>query len=99
MCSTLARLEKLVSSRLSARPPGSYTAALAARGTAYVARKVGEEAVELAVEAARGDRRRVVEEAADLLYHLVVLLRMLGLSLRDVEAELEARMRGEGRGR
>ena len=90
----LHELDRVVEERLRGASTGeSYTASLAARGREYVARKLGEEAVETIVEAVRGDREALRREAADLLYHLIVLLRVSGLSLRDVEEELEARAR------
>jgi phosphoribosyl-ATP pyrophosphohydrolase/phosphoribosyl-AMP cyclohydrolase len=87
----LSELESIVAQRLQAAPDGSYTASLAAGGTLKVAQKLGEEGVELALAAAAQDTTRVVAEAADLLYHLVVLLQLRGLRLVDVVAELERR--------
>ncbi len=87
----LAELERIVASRLAEAPEGSYTARLAARGTTKVAQKVGEEGVEVALAGAAEARERVVEEAADLLFHLLVLLRVRGIELGDVVAELEQR--------
>ena len=88
----LERLEEIVDQRLRDRPPGSYTARLAEGGLPLVARKVGEEAVETLVEALGGSRERLVEEAADLLYHLIVMLRLRGVSVREVLGELGRRM-------
>ena len=87
----LEQLERVIDERISSMAEGSYTAELARRGRDYVARKVGEEAVETIVEALRGDREALRREAADLVYHLLVLLRLSGLSLGDVVGELEAR--------
>ena len=75
------------------RPTGSYTARLAAQGMLKVAQKLGEEGVELALAAAAQDQARVTAEAADLVYHLLLLLAMRELTLADVVAELERRHR------
>ena len=91
--SFLGTLETIIERRLSEAPEGSYTARLAAQGTIKVAQKVGEEGVELALAAAAQDKGRVVSEAADLLYHLLLLLRLRELKLADVLAELETRHR------
>ena len=88
----LAALETLIDERLARPDPaGSYVATLAARGERRIAQKLGEEAVELALAAAGGERREQIEEAADLLFHLLVLLRAAGIPLAEVVAELEAR--------
>jgi len=93
--SFLETLENVIGERLAAGSDGSYTARLAAQGTIKVAQKVGEEAVELALAAAVQDRGRVTAEAADLVYHLLLLLAMREVSLADVVAELQGRHRGE----
>jgi len=86
-------LEAVIAQRATASPEESYTARLLQSGVARMAQKVGEEGVETAI-AAMGDREEaLVEEAADLLFHLAVLLRAKGKSLRDVEATLAARGR------
>lgn len=92
--SFLATLETIIERRLDESPEGSYTARLAAQGTLKVAQKVGEEGVELALAAAAQDKGRVVDEAADLLYHVLLLLRLRELRLADVVAELETRHQG-----
>jgi phosphoribosyl-ATP pyrophosphohydrolase len=92
--SFLETLEGVIERRLEESPDGSYTARLAAQGTLKVAQKVGEEAVELAIAAAAQDRAHVIAEAADLLYHLLLLLRLRELRLADVVAELEGRHSG-----
>ena len=92
--SFLETLEAVIARRLNEAPEGSYTARLAAQGTLKVAQKVGEEGVELALAAAAQDKGRVVAEAADLVYHLLLLLRLRELKLADVVAELETRHRG-----
>jgi phosphoribosyl-ATP pyrophosphohydrolase len=89
----LETLESVIRQRVAATPAGSYTARLAAEGVLKVAQKVGEEAVELALAAAAQDRAHVTAEAADLLYHLLLLLKLRDLTLADVVAELEGRHR------
>src|SRR5579885_3303012 len=84
-------LWRVVSERALERPAGSYTVELLDAGPAACARKVGEEAVELAVAALAEDDTRVVEEAADLVYHLYVLLAARGLDVAQVEDELRRR--------
>jgi phosphoribosyl-ATP pyrophosphohydrolase/phosphoribosyl-AMP cyclohydrolase len=91
--SFLETLEDVIRQRIEASPEGSYTSRLAADGTLKVAQKVGEEAVELAIAAAAQDRAHVIAEAADLLYHLLLLLRLRELRLADVVAELAERHR------
>ncbi len=75
------------------RPEGSYTASLADAGIERCAQKLGEEAVEAAVSAVAGDGR-LAEEAADVLYHLYVLLAVAGVDVADVEDELARRAAG-----
>lgn len=87
----IAELETIVTSRLAAGDEGSYTARLAAAGTKRIAQKVGEEGVELALAAAAGSQQEMIDEAADLVYHMIVLLADRGLSLEDVATRLEAR--------
>ncbi len=88
----LEKLSKVIKDRATAGDrDSSYTAQLLDRGPRGVAQKVGEEAVELALEAGLGDRDRIVSEAADLVYHLLVLLESESLSVADVVAELEER--------
>jgi len=84
------RLEATIRSRQGADPASSYVASLFARGRGTQAQKLGEEAVELVI-AATSDPARIVPEAADLVFHLAVLLADAGLSLADVAAELERR--------
>ena len=92
----LERLQTVIRQRIANAPPGSYTAKLAAQGVLKVAQKVGEEGVELALAAAAQDKVRVTAEAADLLYHLLLLLELRELTLRDVVEELEQRHRDVG---
>lgn len=92
--SFLASLEAVVSDRIARQPEGSYTAELFQQGRGRIAQKIGEEGVELALAAVGNEDAEVVSEAADLLYHLMLLLRERGLSLADVVAELELRHAG-----
>ena len=87
----IAELETIVRARLAEGGDESYTARLAAAGTKRIAQKVGEEGVELALAAAAGNQQEVIDEAADLVYHLVVLLADAGLSLEDIATQLKAR--------
>jgi len=86
-----ADLGRIVAQRRSADRHESYTARLAAAGIKRIAQKVGEEAVETALAAVTGDREETVREAADLAFHLTVLLGELGLDWTDVERELAQR--------
>jgi phosphoribosyl-ATP pyrophosphohydrolase/phosphoribosyl-AMP cyclohydrolase len=90
-------LWRTVAERAAERPAGSYTSELLDAGTAACARKVGEEAVELAVAALDESDERVVEEAADLVYHLYVLLASRGLDVAAVDDELRRRETPEPR--
>jgi len=90
----LQTLEATITNRLENPSQESYTASLAALGTKRVAQKVGEEAVELALASVAGDRAEVLNEAADLVYHLLVLLQCQDLRLSDVIDTLEARHPG-----
>ena len=88
---TLDRLDALVAAREQARPPGSYTTSLFAAGVRRIAQKVGEEGVETALAAVAQDDDALLGEAADLTYHLLVLLRARGLGLQDLCAALESK--------
>jgi phosphoribosyl-ATP pyrophosphohydrolase len=88
------RLDATVAARAGADPARSWTARLLAAGPEACARKFGEEAVEAVVEAVRGDRDRLLAEAADVVFHLAVMLAARGLTLAAVGAELARR---EGR--
>jgi len=92
-CHVLERLEEVIRQRIREGNPQSYTYRLYSSGLHNVARKVGEEAVETAVAALAEGEERLVQEAADLLYHLLVLLAAKGLALADVCKELERRMK------
>ena len=89
--SFLARLEQVIARRIAERPPGSYTVKLLGEGTRRIAQKVGEEGLELALAALAQPDHEIIGEAADLLYHTLLLLQVKGLSLSQVIAELEAR--------
>ena len=89
--SFLARLESVIAQRAAEKPEASYTARLLDKGIARVAQKVGEEGVELALAGVNEPEQKVVGEAADLLFHILVLLRARGIALRDVVRELESR--------
>jgi phosphoribosyl-ATP pyrophosphohydrolase len=88
---SLTDLEILIATRAEASPDVSYTAKLLAGGPAKPAKKLGEEAVEAAIAAVQGDRAGLVAEAADVLYHLVVVLKAGGVGLDEVMTELERR--------
>ncbi|MEM7047366.1 MAG: bifunctional phosphoribosyl-AMP cyclohydrolase/phosphoribosyl-ATP diphosphatase HisIE [Pseudomonadota bacterium] len=89
----LADLVRLIAQRERERPVGSYTTSLFEAGLKRVAQKVGEEGLETALAAAAGAPEEVIEETADLIYHLLVLLQAKGVGLDDVLARLAARMR------
>ena len=93
----LGVLTQTIRQRIAARPPGSYTAKLLDEGARRIAQKVGEEGLELALASVAQGDEEVIAEAADLLYHVVLLLEAKGLSLAQVAAELAARgRRGSG---
>jgi len=89
--SALDRLARTVEARAGADPDESWTARLLACGPETCAGQFGEEAVEAVIEAVRGDRARLTAEAADVLYHLLVMLASRGVSLDAVDAELARR--------
>ena len=84
-------LEQRIRTRAKVSAEESYTRKLLDRGVAHCAKKLGEEGVETAIAAVAEDRERLIAEAADLLYHLVVLLEARGVSLAEVEAALSTR--------
>ncbi len=88
---TLGELFEIILSRRQEAPAGSYTARLLAAGEDEIVKKVGEEAVEVILAVKGQGNERVVAEVADLYYHSLVLLAARGLSLADVEVELERR--------
>jgi phosphoribosyl-ATP pyrophosphohydrolase len=87
----LRQLESTIAARRRADPATSYVAKLHAGGIPLIARKLGEEAVETVVAALSQDNQALTGEAADLIFHLLVLLDAKGISLADVEAELARR--------
>ena len=87
----LGILERVVAQRAATRPAGSYTAKLLSEGTRRIAQKVGEEGLELALAGVAQSDPEIIGEAADLLYHMLLLLQVKGLSLSQVIVELEAR--------
>jgi phosphoribosyl-ATP pyrophosphohydrolase/phosphoribosyl-AMP cyclohydrolase len=89
----LATLEGVIQQRIADKPEGSYTAKLLAEGTRRIAQKVGEEGLELALAAVAQSNEEIIGEAADLLYHAMLLLQVKQLSLGHVVAELERRHR------
>jgi phosphoribosyl-ATP pyrophosphohydrolase len=93
---TLHDLEALVAERAAAPVETSYTAKLLAGGPGKPAKKLGEEAVEAAIAAVEGDRAGLVSEAADVLYHLLVVLKAGGVGLDEVMAELARRTAQSG---
>lgn len=93
---SLEELVAIVAERAGADPSASYTAKLAAKGPAYCARKFGEEAIEAIVAAVEHDHDGLRGEAADVLYHLLVLLQVSGVSYDEVIAELRRRTSQSG---
>ncbi|TCQ81787.1 phosphoribosyl-ATP pyrophosphatase [Ochrobactrum sp. BH3] len=88
---TLSDLERIVAERATSTDGSSYTASLFAKGQTRAAKKLGEEAVETVIAAVSGDRAEVVTESADLLYHLLVVLKIADVPLDEVLAELQRR--------
>ena len=93
---TLADLEARIQERANASAESSYTRQLLDRGVAQCAKKFGEEAVEAALAAVGEDRERMTAEAADVLYHLLVLLKARDIPLAEVEALLSTRTKKSG---
>ncbi len=89
--SFLAKLESVIAQRATEKPEASYTARLLDKGVQRVAQKVGEEGVELALAGAAQGEDKVIEESADLLFHMLVLLRARGVTLSQVVRQLESR--------
>ena len=88
---TLTRLEQTIAARRAASPDDSYVAKLHTKGLEKIAQKVGEEGVETVIAALAGDRQELIGEAADLLFHLLVLLGAKDVALEEVLAELDRR--------
>jgi phosphoribosyl-ATP pyrophosphohydrolase len=93
---SLSDLEAIVARRAAASPEESWTAKLFAAGQTKAAKKLGEEAVETVIAAIAGDRENLTGEAADLLYHLLVVLKIADIPLADVMAVLEGRTAQSG---
>jgi phosphoribosyl-ATP pyrophosphohydrolase len=93
---TLTRLEATIRQRLAASPDESYVAKLHAKGLNKIAQKLGEEATEAVIAAITGDEAELVGEAADVLFHLIVLLAEKGVKLEQVFAELDRRQGTSG---
>ncbi len=87
----IRRLEQIVAKRKEEMPENSYTTRLFIKGVKAISKKVGEEATEAIIEAVDGNRSRFVYEAGDLLFHLLVLCRQMGVTLADLESELSLR--------
>ena len=93
---TLDDLATLIASRKGADPETSWTAKLFAKGPEKCAEKFGEEAIEAIIEAVKGDKEKLTSEAADVIYHLLVMLAARDVSLEDVVAELARRQGTSG---
>ena len=93
---TLSDLETIVAERAKASPEESWTAKLVAAGQAKAAKKLGEEAIETVIAAVTNDRANLAAESADLLYHLMVVLKIADIPLQDVMGELERRTSQSG---
>lgn len=87
----LHRLDATIAARKGADPDTSWTAKLLAKGPEKCAEKFGEEAIEAIIEAVKGDRAALISEAADVIFHLLVMLAARDVTLADVEAELTRR--------
>jgi|SRR5690242_1116274 phosphoribosyl-ATP pyrophosphohydrolase len=96
MAFSLSDLDAFLAKRAGASPEESYTAKLLVQGPSYCAKKLGEEAVEAVIAATEGDRGALKMESADVLYHLLVVLRSRGLPLQDVLDELARRTAQSG---
>lgn len=93
---TLFELEQIIAARASAAPDESWTAKLLSKGPEKCAEKFGEEAIEAIIEATRGDSARLTSEAADVLFHLLVMLKSRNIPLADVMEELARRQSQSG---
>ncbi|ARE82330.1 phosphoribosyl-ATP diphosphatase [Roseovarius mucosus] len=93
---TLDDLARIIAARAAADPESSWTAKLLAKGPEKCAEKFGEEAIEAIIEAVKGDRARLTSEAADVLFHLLVMLQSRDVALSDVMAELARRQGTSG---
>jgi phosphoribosyl-ATP pyrophosphohydrolase len=88
---TLSDLETRIAERAAASPEESWTAKLISAGPERAAKKFGEEAVEAVIAAVKGDREELIAESADVLYHLLVVLKSRDIALQDILSQLEAR--------
>ena len=93
---TFERLAATIEARKGADPASSYTAKLLSEGVERAAKKFGEEAVEAVIAAVKGDRAELIAESADVLYHLLVVLKARDVALQDVLSQLEARTARSG---
>ncbi len=93
---TLKNLAATIQSRIGAAPETSWTAKLLSKGPETCARKFGEEAIEAIIEAIKGDRAKLTAEAADVVYHLLVMCAARDVTLGDIEAELIRREHQSG---
>ena len=93
---TLQQLENTIIARKSADPSSSWTAQLLAKGPEKCAVKIGEEAMEAIIEAVKGDKQALISEAADVVYHLMVMLASCDVAFDDVLAELARRIGTSG---
>jgi phosphoribosyl-ATP pyrophosphohydrolase len=93
---TLTELEKRVGARAKASAKESYTRTLIDKGVGYCAKKLNEEAFETGIAAVQESKQRLIAESADLLYHLLVLLKTRGVALKQIEAELNKRTKQSG---
>ena len=91
MTFTLADLEARIAERAAASPDESWTAKLITAGPERAAKKFGEEAIEAVIAAVKGDRDELIAESADVLYHLLVMLKSRDIALQDILSQLEAR--------
>lgn len=93
---SLADLERIVAQRAAASPEESWTAKLVAGGQKKAAKKFGEEAVEAVIAAIADDRKNLTDEAADVIFHLLVVLKIAGIPFSDVLSELDRRTAQSG---
>jgi len=93
---TLEQLEQIIAARAVADPSQSWTAKLLAKGPEKAAEKFGEEAIEAVIEAVKNDPERLTAEAADVLFHLLVMLHARGVKIADVMEELARRQTQSG---
>lgn len=93
---TLSELEAIIAERATASPDESWTAKLLSKGPEKCAEKFGEEAIEAIIEATKGDTEKLTSEAADVLFHLLVMLHARGVSVASVMAELDRRQAQTG---